>query len=32
MTTLDRLKEFAFSRVDRKIIEAFTPEVAQVAA
>ena len=26
-TTLDRLKDFAFSRVDRKIIEACTPEV-----
>jgi len=31
-TTLDRLKDFAFSRVDRKIIEAVTPEVAEFAA
>jgi len=31
-TTLDRLKAFAFSRVDRKVVEAFTPEVACFAA
>jgi A/G-specific adenine glycosylase len=31
-TTCDRLKDFAFSRVDRKIVGAFTPEATQVAA
>jgi A/G-specific adenine glycosylase len=31
-TTLDRLKDFAFSRVDRKIIEVLTPQTTQVAA